>query len=546
MLPRRVGRRPGGSAATLPPPDAAQAVLDANKSKLQVPGATKAYVGWHFENNWITRQRAIVVLARRPELSAVQNRLPANLSGVPIDVRPDPRPVRPSPAATAGILMAAQPGTVREEEAVPEVPGQVVLEQAQPTLAGLAAARKPHVAYVPPPGVTLDPITAKMTLVLHVSPEQGWTQLQNFFRGIAKDLVVGMYEFTAPHIESALIEALGSLDKLTLTLDSPPEPPNKREQTVETTRNDLAAALKQRLSFAWALAGLGHEAPAQTFPTSYHIKVAVKDGKVFWLSSGNWNTSNQPQVDPSDQAALIDAAHTHDRDWHVICECPELAELFRTYLLQDYAAANKAAASATAPVVAMAAGASPAMAEQQALAVIAAHTPKTFFPAHTITGTIKVKPLLTPDDYRKPILELIKGAKQRFYMQTQYIHTVPAAQDKGNPTHRALIKAVADLINAGVDVRLITSEFENQMWIEQLQDAGVDAVEHLRIQPHVHNKGIVVDSQIVVVSSQNWSALGTGNNRDAGLIIYNADAARYFEEIFLHDWVNMAAAKVLR
>jgi phosphatidylserine/phosphatidylglycerophosphate/cardiolipin synthase-like enzyme len=67
----------------------------------------------------------------------------------------------------------------------------------------------------------------------------------------------------------------------------------------------------------------------------------------------------------------------------------------------------------------------------------------------------------------------------------------------------------------------------------------------LRIQPHVHNKGIVVDSQVVVVSSQNWSADGTGDNRDAGLIVYNAEAAQYFEQIFLHDWVNMAAAKVL-
>jgi phosphatidylserine/phosphatidylglycerophosphate/cardiolipin synthase-like enzyme len=105
---------------------------------------------------------------------------------------------------------------------------------------------------------------------------------------------------------------------------------------------------------------------------------------------------------------------------------------------------------------------------------------------------------------------------------------------------------VAGLINNGVDVRLITSEFQDHMWIERLQDAGVDAVEHLRIQPHVHNKGMVIDSNIVVVSSQNWSALGTGDNRDAGLIIYNADAAQYFEAIFLHDWVNMAAAKALR
>jgi PLD-like domain len=542
-----LARRPSGSATTLPPPDAAQALLDANKNRLQVPGATKAYVGWHFENNWITRQRAIVVLARRADLSAVQNRLPASISGVALDVRPDPRPVRPSPAGGTGMLLASQAGTVRGEDAVPEVPGEIVFEEAQPTFGGLAAAAgKRHVDYVPPPGVSLDPLTAKMKLVLHASPEQGWTQLQTFFSDVAQDLIVGMYEFTAPHIESALIAALRSPDKLTLTLDSPPAQ-SKREQTVETTHNDLAGALKKRLSFAWALAGLGREAPAEAFPTSYHIKVAVKDSKAFWLSSGNWNTSNQPKVDPSDQTALIDAAHTQDRDWHVICECPQLAKLFRTYLLQDYTTAKKAAgAPAAAPVAAMAAGAPPVMVEQEALAQITARTPKTFFPAQTVTGMIKVKPLLTPDDYRKPILDLIKSAKQRFYMQTQYIHTVLPAQDKGSPTHMELITALVELINVGVDVRLITSEFQDHMWIERLQDAGVDAVEHLRIQPHVHNKGIVIDSQTVIVSSQNWSPMGTGENRDAGLIIYNAEAAQYFEQIFLHDWVIMAAAKVLR
>jgi hypothetical protein len=544
-----LARRPSGSPATLPPPDAAQAVLDANKTKLQVSGATKAYVGWHFENGWITRQRAIVVLAHRADLQSVQNKLPASIGGILVDVRPDPRSSGTSPAGATGMLVAALSRTVREEEAVPEIPGEVVFEDAQPTLDALAAmARKRHVDYVAPTGVSLDPISAKMTLVLHASPEQGWAQLQAFFRGIAKDLIVGMYEFTAPHIESALLKALRGTDKLTLTLDSPPEPPNKREQTVEKTRDDLVGGLKKRLSFAWALAGLGREAPAEAFPTSYHIKVAVKDSNVFWLSSGNWNTSNQPNVDPTDQAALVNAAHTQDRDWHVVCDCPQLAKVFRTYLLQDYATAKKAAAApVAAPVAAMVEAAAPSpVSGQEALAQFTAHTPQTFFPAHTITGTIKVKPLLTPDDYRKPILDLIKSAKQRFFMQTQYIHTIAPAQDKGNPTHMDLINALVDLINAGVDVRLITSEFQDHIWVERLQDAGIDAVEHLRIQPHVHNKGMVIDSQTVVVSSQNWSPMGTGDNRDAGLIIYNAEAAQYFEQIFLHDWVNMAAAKVLR
>ena len=63
----------------------------------------------------------------------------------------------------------------------------------------------------------------------------------------------------------------------------------------------------------------------------------------------------------------------------------------------------------------------------------------------------------------------------------------------------------------------------------------------LRRQPKVHNKGIVVDSHVVMVSSQNWSADGTLRNRDAGLIIFNPEAAAYFEEIFLHDWDNLAS-----
>jgi phosphatidylserine/phosphatidylglycerophosphate/cardiolipin synthase-like enzyme len=42
------------------------------------------------------------------------------------------------------------------------------------------------------------------------------------------------------------------------------------------------------------------------------------------------------------------------------------------------------------------------------------------------------------------------------------------------------------------------------------------------------------------VSSQNWSTDGTLYNRDAGVIIYDASAAQYFQQIFLHDWEHLA------
>src|SRR6266849_1900207 len=53
-----LARRPSGAPASLIAPDAAQAVLQANEASLRTSGATKAYVGWNFENGWITRHRA--------------------------------------------------------------------------------------------------------------------------------------------------------------------------------------------------------------------------------------------------------------------------------------------------------------------------------------------------------------------------------------------------------------------------------------------------------------------------------------------------------
>jgi phosphatidylserine/phosphatidylglycerophosphate/cardiolipin synthase-like enzyme len=67
----------------------------------------------------------------------------------------------------------------------------------------------------------------------------------------------------------------------------------------------------------------------------------------------------------------------------------------------------------------------------------------------------------------------------------------------------------------------------------------------LRIQQRVHNKGIVVDSAVVLVSSQNWSADGVLRNRDAGLILSNAEIAEYFERIFIDDWTQRANQKLV-
>jgi len=52
----------------------------------------------------------------------------------------------------------------------------------------------------------------------------------------------------------------------------------------------------------------------------------------------------------------------------------------------------------------------------------------------------------------------------------------------------------------------------------------------------VHNKGVIVDGEKVLVSSINWGATSVLKNREAGLIISNREIARYYEQIFDFDW----------
>lgn len=88
------------------------------------------------------------------------------------------------------------------------------------------------------------------------------------------------------------------------------------------------------------------------------------------------------------------------------------------------------------------------------------------------------------------------------------------------------------------------SEFQKAGALEQLQAIGIDVVHNVKIQNNVHNKGIIVDTTSVLVSSQNWSTAGTLQNRDAGVIITHPDAATYYTNLFLHDWNHLATRKV--
>jgi phosphatidylserine/phosphatidylglycerophosphate/cardiolipin synthase-like enzyme len=529
----------GASAPAQPPAPDAKGVLAANVNRFAVPGVLSIRAGCRLSPRGLTNEPAIVVVASPDKLAAVQAALPDQVSGVPVDVRAaDPIQQLRAQHPADFVAMAAARHELRQPEFADQVffDGNGQRTEPHAPLEAFAAARrhKPQIPYKAPDGATLDAVEEDVTLVLHASPDAGWEQLSAFLAGVEKELVVGMYDFTSGHILKAVEDAMADGGRtLTLTLDHPAPNPS-RDQTDEDTQTALTDELGDRFKGAWALTNSDAKAPVWIYPNAYHIKVAVREDDTFWLSSGNWNNSNQPEIDVTDVAAARTIAAGHDRDWHVIATSPALAATFRAFLRNDYEVAHTAETQAVATAALAAAVAMP---EVPIAALAAGRQPRSFFPAKTLKGTIRIQPLLTPDNYKENVKPLIEAARTRFYMQTQYIH--PSGRE-GDEEHDALIAAVKALVDGGVDVRLITSEFQNDDWVEKVVDAGIPA-SVLRRQNKVHNKGIVVDSAVVMVSSQNWSADGTLRNRDAGLIIHNAEAAAYFESIFLHDWDHLAS-----
>ena len=402
----------------------------------------------------------------------------------------------------------------------------------------------------------LSPVTGRMKIKLHVSPEAGWPVLRDFLADADGDeLTIGMYHMTAPHIVEAIEEVVKRRVPIKLTLDRQRGDLKKNpdDTTGETKKNDIPErdTLKKfegiaGSRFNWAPASLGGSG---LFASAYHIKVAVwatkKGNKVaakkFWLSSGNWQSSNQPGLQQGvDEISTVTWGEVADynREWHAIVEHDGLAETMRQHLLQDYednlrADREEEAVAALVPDV--------------LVPVEMLEKPRRVrdfrpFAPHDIDDKATVQILLTPDNYPETIARLISEAKDRVLIENQSFNFW--SDLKKTPAHFLKIAtAVKNRQKAGLDVRIIfrNSYGSEREILRNLKKFGIKADdEHARYFDKCHNKGIVIDDDIVILGSQNFTAAGTGPNRDASLVIWHKEANEYFRKVFEHDWNNVA------
>ena len=549
-------------------PTAIDRTILKNLPHLRKPGVLTVRPGYEIAGHQLTGKAAIVATVHTKKAKtelATSERLPEKVGSIPVDVREATAHQRLRAHDPAAAALTQAYGRPEDQEPVwpfeREMPSGDLLDSptsdTQKTLARQRSQQpatdralkahdtKPPLPYDPPK--TIAPlktvaITTRITAI--VSPDAGLATLDAFLQGTGESLVVGMYDFTSGPILSTFRSVLTVPKTLQMVLDNPAPNPTRTQTDWQTVQELNSSLGTQRAHIARALVRSDPFAAKWMFPYAYHIKVVVRDNSAFWLSSGNLNNSNEPD--------LTHPPLTEDRDWHVIIENKALAQTFAAYLNYDYQAAagnqepnpadvEKAIEDAHAK---RAAEANPPRSRP-----LPSKPPKSAtkpVPAKVFDNiNVKITPLLTPDkvvgsttqgQYLSNIMSLIEGAKTSLYIQLQYIES---SSGKGDP-YDALLKAVAAKAATGVDVRLIESLDYGEKWAEKMKSVGIDLTANIRLQHNVHNKGFVVDSKTVVVSSQNFSPAGVENNRDAGLIIESPEIAQYFEPIFLADWNDKA------
>jgi phosphatidylserine/phosphatidylglycerophosphate/cardiolipin synthase-like enzyme len=163
-----------------------------------------------------------------------------------------------------------------------------------------------------------------------------------------------------------------------------------------------------------------------------------------------------------------------------------------------------------------------------------------YFPPLEVNRRVRVMPLLTPDNYRQVVLDLIQNAEQSILFQNQSLNLL-AENDDG---FEELVAALRDRQQELDDVRIIVrGDFNPRPVLEKLQDFGFD-MSKVKAQKKCHTKGIVIDSSKAVVSSVNWTNQGTMVNRDAGVVFHDAEIAEYYGKIFEFDWTHLAKAQL--
>ena len=348
-----------------------------------------------------------------------------------------------------------------------------------------------------------------VTVTTFVSPDCSSEMFTYAVDHASDEILLNVYEFSSPAIADSLIAARKrGVDVEVLVEGGPVGGIGAEEQSVIRRMNSGGIPVLQ-------MAADNGVHPPYRFD---HAKYVVIDQRAILLTSENFKYSGFPPE-----------GFNGNRGWGVYLEDPALAGYFSTVYRTDSSALS------VIPINGFAGNSEPAPSGKHAVE---------FTPAHFSGAT--VRPVIAPDTSSQ-IIDLIQSAQTSIEIEQAYIT---------NETPLTLNPYLATAINAsrrGVHVRVLLDSYWYNIEDEKDNDemvaliARIGTTEQIPLEARcadlaasnlekIHNKGVIVDGQRVLVSSINWNSNSPNFNREAGVIIDHPGVARYFLSVFEDDW----------
>lgn len=369
---------------------------------------------------------------------------------------------------------------------------------------------------------SIKPFKVKGDFIAYASPDSTYAVTKKLFNLAQKEILIGIYDFGADYIKELLLNAMERNVKVTLMLDLTNE---EKELFDELSRFGCSTI---------AAPSCGNQ--NAKFFTNCHEKFVIIDEEWLLVQSGNYSKNSIPfnEEDGTDS----DHFKKGNRDMGVAVNSKELCTFFKEILLSDIELVkNNSQKQSFSPIL----NKLPILVDS-----VPQSKPDKIFPSKRFTPQvpIKVQPVLSPDNYILEIIKLLSSAKKSILIENQYIKSL-------QPEVQKLLAAIVDSKkkNKNLDIRIILGKLfstsdvpKEEANIKNLKDNyNLELSKNIRYIDttrfvHCHNKLIVIDSQIVLISSQNWSDTAISENREAGLILYYPEIADYYTEIFESDW----------
>jgi len=350
-----------------------------------------------------------------------------------------------------------------------------------------------------------------VTVTTFVSPDCSSEMFTYAVDRASDEILLNVYEFSSPVMADSLIAARGRGVNISVLVEGGP----------------VGGISPEGKSAIWRMNASGipvlQMAAGKDVHPPYrydHAKYLVLDQRAVLLTSENFKYSGFPP-----------AGSNSNRGWGVYLEDPALAKYFSTVYQTD------STGSSVIPIKGSAGDPETVPAGKHAVEF----TPERFSGA-------TVRPVISPDTSSQ-IIDLIQSARTSIEIEQVYIT---------NETPLTLNPYLAAAVNAsrrGVHVRVLLDSYWYNIEDEKDNDemaaliSSIGTTEQIPLEGRcadlaagnlekIHNKGVIVDGQRVLVSSINWNSNSPNFNREAGVIIDHTGVAQYFLTVFEDDWNN--------